>query len=90
MFSSLQRPDRFWGPHSLLSNGYRGLFPLREATTPSGAEVKNDEAMPSLPHSSSWLSALLIKPSHNFIFTFYLYVLFNDAVSSSHCIAWGN
>jgi len=21
------RPDRFWGPPSLLSNGYQGLFP---------------------------------------------------------------
>jgi hypothetical protein len=27
IFSSPQRPDRFWGPPSLLSNGYRRLFP---------------------------------------------------------------
>jgi hypothetical protein len=26
-FSSPQRPDRLWGPHSLLSNGHRGLLP---------------------------------------------------------------
>jgi hypothetical protein len=25
-FSTQQRPDRLWGPLSLLSNGHRGLF----------------------------------------------------------------
>jgi hypothetical protein len=26
-FSSARRPERLWGPLSLLSNGYQGLFP---------------------------------------------------------------
>jgi hypothetical protein len=31
IFFSPSRPDRFWGSHNLLSNGYRGLFPWRKA-----------------------------------------------------------
>jgi hypothetical protein len=32
IFSSPRRPDRFWGPANLLSNGYRGVKqPGREA-----------------------------------------------------------
>jgi hypothetical protein len=26
-FSSMPCPDRFWGPYSILSNGFQGLFP---------------------------------------------------------------
>jgi hypothetical protein len=31
IFSSPRRPDRSWGQFSLLSNGYRGLFPRGKA-----------------------------------------------------------
>jgi hypothetical protein len=61
LFSYLQRSDRFWGPPSLLSNGYRGALSTgvkdqkRETdhSLASSAEVKNCGAMPSLPHMST-------------------------------------
>jgi hypothetical protein len=50
IFSSPHRPDRLWGPLSLLSYGYRGLFPQglkrsgREAdnSPPANAEVNKN------------------------------------------------
>jgi hypothetical protein len=43
IFSSPRRPDRLWGPPSLLSNGYQGVKRTgREAdhSPPTSAEVK--------------------------------------------------
>jgi hypothetical protein len=56
-FSSPKRPDRLWGPLSLLSNGYWGLFFLGQngrvvnLTTHLhlSAEVKKGGAIPPLP-----------------------------------------
>jgi hypothetical protein len=49
-FFQLLRPDRLWGPPSLLPNGYRGSFPRGKArpgrdadhSPPSSAEVENE------------------------------------------------
>ena len=55
-FYSPKRPDRLWGPPSLLLNGYRVSFPrvkwpLREVnhSPPSSAEVKNKWSYTSTP-----------------------------------------
>jgi len=55
-FSLLSRPDRLWGPLSLLSSGYRGLFLevkrlVHEAdhSPRSSAEVKNVWSYTSTP-----------------------------------------
>jgi hypothetical protein len=64
-FSSPQRPYRLWVPPSLLSNGYRGIFPREEKrqgpeadhSPTSSAEVKNCGAIHPLPHTSSWRGA---------------------------------
>jgi hypothetical protein len=64
IFPILQRPDRLWAPHGLLSNGHREFFPElnrpeREAdhTPPSSAEVEDGGAIPPLPNMSSWSDA---------------------------------
>jgi hypothetical protein len=62
--SSPERPDRFWGPPSLLLNGYRRFFfganrPGHENLSPaSSAEVKNEWSLTSTRHMA-WTGAAL-------------------------------
>jgi hypothetical protein len=72
-----QRPDRLWGPTSLLYNRYQGLFLFLEVklpdfeadhSPPSSAEVKNGGAILPLPYKSSWRGAELITHRDNFTF----------------------
>jgi hypothetical protein len=61
IFSPPRRPDRFWGPHTLLSNGYRGTFP---GVKRPGREVHRSPltsrrsrkcwTIHPLPHTPSW------------------------------------
>jgi hypothetical protein len=58
-FSSPPRLDRFWGPPSLLYNGYQGDFSAgiersgREADHSPSAEVNNEWNYNSTPHKFS-------------------------------------
>jgi hypothetical protein len=54
LFSSPQRPDRLWGPLSLLWEGYPGIYPRGKAagtsswSLTSGEEVKNGGVIPPI------------------------------------------
>jgi hypothetical protein len=64
-FFSLCHPDWFWGPPSLLSNGYQGLFPLglsgwgMKLTTDLQLVLRSriHVSIHSLPHTSLWHGA---------------------------------
>jgi hypothetical protein len=77
MFSSPRHPDQFWGPPSLLFNGYRGFSPGikrpgREAdhSPPTSANVKNTWIHTSTPPYAFKRSAYLVKHRDTFTFTF--------------------
>jgi len=80
-FSSPSHPDRLWGPHSLLSNGYQGLtcgvkWPGHEAdhSLPSNAEVKNTWSCTSTPPVYFHGMVLSLKKKHRENFTGYQYI----------------
>jgi hypothetical protein len=62
LFSRPQRPARLWDPPRLLWNEYLGPFPRwksgrADRSPPPHVEVKNDGAMPPLPHTPPWRGA---------------------------------
>jgi hypothetical protein len=75
--SSPRCPDRIWGLNTLLSKVYRGaislgvMWPDHEAyrSATISTEVKNSGAVPSLPPTCSWRSAI-----NNFTFTLLVHV----------------
>jgi hypothetical protein len=95
-FSSLPRPERLWGPPSLLSNGYHRLLPwgkVAGAWTTHLHPVPRSRMrgpIPPLPNTPSWRGAQL-KRRDNFTFTFSVGELYEAVECPSrkrHVFGW--
>jgi hypothetical protein len=68
IFTSLSRPNGYWGPLSFLSMGTGGSKPVvklpgceADHSFPASAEVKKTWIYTFIPHTPSWRSAYLVK-----------------------------
>jgi hypothetical protein len=86
------RPERFWGPLSLLSNGYKGLFPLRGVKLTTHLQllprsrIRGSILVHTLPHTPSWRSAQLIKHRDNITFTV---THISTIMARGNVVGWG-
>jgi hypothetical protein len=81
IFSSPNSPDRLWDPPSLLSSGYRGLFPRVVKLTTHLQLVPRSRKCGSihpLPRTPSWRCAYLVKHRDNRIYSTTILSGFND------------
>jgi hypothetical protein len=73
MFFFVRRPDRLWGPHNLIFNGYHALFPRAQ----SGQGVKlTTHLQASAEIKKTWINiftpsyAFIVKHKDNFTFVY--------------------
>jgi hypothetical protein len=90
-FSSPQRPDSLWVHTAsylvvLRANSQGSRRPGHESdhSPPSSAKVENGEAIPPLPHTSSWYGAEIISHSGSLTSAF----IFIDSSPSKEFVFW--
>jgi hypothetical protein len=99
IFSSPNRPDRLWGPPSLLSNGYRGLSPVvmrqgREAdhSPPANAKVHSPICLHGVVLNSlstrTPLPFIWVTVMYNLSFFYLSFYNHKDGGPSLTCYPW--